>query len=167
MLASSSALAGHVTLPRRKVVDVLTTLKFQANAAGVRFAALNGEEHMVIPTVAVMEIVLNGVPVPVGHPVGASGYPVSAETPDQIEQVAGYFFNVSVDRADRHKLRGEIWLILPRVHAPGGDAERAYSQLHAGQSTEVSSAFFADFDDADCAQLQLKPGCSQPTHTRT
>ena len=149
---------------------MLTTLKFQANAAGVRFAALNGEEHMVIPTVAVMEIVLNGVylpakeilrfhkswngvPVPVGHPVGPRGYPVSAKTPDQIDQVAGYFFNVTVDRADRHKLRGEIWLNMLRVQALGGDVERAYSQLRAGQSCDASSAFFADFEDADCAQL--------------
>jgi hypothetical protein len=65
---------------------------------------------MVIPTVAVMEIVLNGVllpakeilgfhrlwegvPVPVGHPVDRRGDPVSAKTPDPIDPVAEYFFS--------------------------------------------------------------------------
>jgi hypothetical protein len=74
---------------------------------------------------------------------------------------------VSVDRADRHKLRGEIGLNMLRVQQLGGDVERAYSQLHAGQSTKVSSAFFADFEDPGCAQVQFEPGCPMPPHPRT
>lgn len=139
-------------------------LPLMANEQGAhsRVEIVDNVQYLVIPTVAVLETVLNGillpaqeilkwpeawegVPVPVGHPVDADGWYASAKTRGQLSKCAGWFFDISVT-SDKAKLVGDIWIELDRAYKLGGNVERAVSQLRNGHSAEVSTAFFADIE---------------------
>ncbi len=143
----------------------LITFQLEINAVAARSETVNNVEYLVIPCVAVKEMVLNGIllpaseiartgengtwnglPVPVSHPRDADGWAVSARSKDQMLASAGLFFDASVDTADEHKLSGNIWVDLERAYARGTDVERALSQLRNGHSAEVSTAFYSEVE---------------------
>lgn len=140
----------------------ISLLPLQANEVGkTRTEALDGRDFLVVPVVAVLETVLNGVllpakeilrfpeawegmPVPIGHPTVDDWY-VSAKTRDQLVKCPGFFFDVQAV-GESAKLIGDIWIDKDKAMALGGNAERAMTQLGNGHQTEVSTAFYADIE---------------------
>lgn len=124
-----------------------------------RIATMNGRKHLVVPVVALVAGVVNGMlveadelrkfadawngrPIPIRHPQSGGDY-VSANSPEIIErQVVGQFFNAHI--VDGHKLVGDLWLDIAKCEALGGDALATLRRLEAGQPVEVSTAYFAD-----------------------
>lgn len=123
--------------------------------------SLDGREYAVVPTVVIVEGVLNGGlvplneitacvtgwngrPIPVRHPTDDKGEYTSANDPAVIEaNVVGQLFGAQVidDR-----LAGEMWLDVVKIEALGGDALLALQRLEAGEVVEVSSGYFCDIE---------------------
>lgn len=131
----------------------------KANFQGaLRQEIWQGEVHLVVPVVMIVEGVLNGAlvpasefgkypeawngrPVPVLHPEDR-GVPISANRPDIIERnTIGSIFNTYVDGL---KLKCEAWLNVEKAKRLGlGDL---IEQLEAGEVVEVSTGYFAEDD---------------------
>lgn len=127
--------------------------------ASTHTAMLDGRKHLVVPVVALVAGVVNGLliepeelrkfadawngrPIPLRHPKQDGDY-VSANSPDIIErQVIGQFFNAHI--TDGHKLVGELWLDIGKCEQLGGDALATLRRLEDGQPVEVSTAYFCD-----------------------
>jgi len=139
----------------------LLPLQTNEDGAQARVETVNDRDWLVLPVIAVLETVLNGMllpaeeiarlpeawegmPVPIGHPQ-VDGWYVSARTRDQLPLCAGWFFDVH-SVGDRARLVGDIWLDMAKAYELGGNAERAVSQLRNGHSAEVSTAFYADIE---------------------
>jgi hypothetical protein len=126
-----------------------------------RHGRLEGREHLIVPVVAIVAGVLNGhlvpaeeigafveawngIPLPIGHPQ-EHGQPVSANTPQRIEQSVGRFWGAQM-QGDR--LTGELWIDIAKCRQLGGDALEVLRRLEAGQPLEVSTAFWAETEEA-------------------
>lgn len=121
-----------------------------------------GVDHWVVPVTALVEGVhqgsggpifypaselqdnparWNGVPVPVRHPVNKQGQPLSANSPDVVEQfVIGRMWNTSFNDG---KLKAEIWFDVNRTKEK---APEVYSQLLSLSPIEVSTGLWWDGD---------------------
>lgn len=128
-----------------------------ARAGDVRRETRGGREWLVVPTVAIVEGVLNGEfvpgeeinlsipswngrPVVIGHPEDDAGEFLSANAIDIWDQVGvGRLFNVSF--ADQ-RMRGEIWIDVERAENMGGAAAEALRRFEAGEPVEVSTAYW-------------------------
>lgn len=137
----------------------MTVHHFTANfQSGIRHEVWQGEDHLVVPVVMIVEGVLNGAllpvaefgrfpeswngrPVPVLHPQDR-GVMISAGRPDIIEKnTLGFLFNTVVDG---NKLKSEAWLSRQKADRLGyGDMLR---DLEAGGVMEVSTGYFSDDD---------------------
>jgi len=133
-----------------------------AAPASHRHARFEGREHLVVPCVPIVAGVLNGylvpaeeiaqfveawngIPLPLGHP-HEHGQAVSANSPRQVEQAVGRFFNAHMD-GDR--LVGELWIDVAKCHQLGGDALEVLRRLEAGEPLELSTAFWAETEPAE------------------
>ena len=139
-----------------------TSRSFEINKVETRRDTFDGREHLVVPVVAVREGVLNGmlllfeefsaypsawegIPLPVNHPKKGSS-PVSANTPDILQSaVLGRFFNIELDEVQK-SLKGEMWIDILKAQAHA-DGPEIIQRLEAGDSLEVSTAYFADLED--------------------
>lgn len=132
-----------------------------------RTESLHGSEHLIIPVVALVEGVLqgmnaaepelalaeefgktpagwNGRPLVMNHPV-VDGSPVSANSPEVLESYAfGQIFNTSC--ADG-KLKCEAWVNKTRVSELGGEVEDTIDRILAGEVVEISTGLFTDLEE--------------------
>lgn len=139
------------------------SLNFKVAAeAELRTAQLNGQEHIIVPVVALVEGVLwssnsegpelalasefgrvpegwDGRPVLQGHPKNANGDPVSANSPDLWDTiVVGMMFNTQLDNK---KLKSEMWINKAKA------GEDLVDRFTKGM-VEVSTGLFAVSEDA-------------------
>lgn len=135
-------------------------LKNTADLSEHRTEFFEGEEHLVIPTVAAVQGVLNGqllpiasieaslpawegVAVTMSHPK-KNGQDVSANTKEAIEDfVIGRFFNAHIDGT---KFKGEFWINLSKLdeHEDGDEFLQLVSE---GATIEVSTSYWAKADN--------------------
>lgn len=139
---------------------MLQIQSYSSNASQIREETLEGKDYLVYPVVAVQEQVLNGellpaeeielfveawngVPVTIHHPRNAYGAPLSANTPEALEQYSvGRLFNA---RYEDKKLKAEVWIETAKVHQLGEDAEEAIRQIRQG-GCEVSTAYLSQVE---------------------
>ncbi len=136
----------------------------QAQPELTRREFFNGEEHLVVPLVALVEGVIHsanadspqlalaeefgkfpqgwdGRPVVVNHPK-MNGQPVSANLPEVLEsEKIGQLFNT---RLEGKKLKTEAWINISLAEDKGEEVEGVLRGLEAEEITEVSTGLFAD-----------------------
>lgn len=135
-------------------------LRNTADLSDHRIEFFEGEEHLVIPTVAAVQGVLNGQLLPVSsleaslpawegvavtmsHPKH-NGMDVSANTKESVENfVVGRFFNAHVDG---NKFKGEFWINLSKLNSHE-DGETLLALVEAGETIEVSTAYWCHTDN--------------------
>ena len=133
----------------------------QSTTAKTRRETLNGVEHLVVPTVAFVEGVLNdelvlaseiedsfqswnGRPVMLGHPI-VDGVFVSANDPEILDALSfGQLFNTQLDGA---KLKQEMWIPLQVALAKGDDFKEAIARFESGEMVDVSTAYVRDVEE--------------------
>lgn len=136
----------------------------RAHVAGsYRAETLHGKEYIVVPVVALVEGVLqgmsssgpelalaeefgkfpdswNGRPVVMSHPV-VDGSPVSANSPSTLETYQiGFIFNTTLDGK---KLIQEAWIDVNMAATQGDDAKEILEALEKGEMIEVSTGYYA------------------------
>ncbi len=134
------------------------------DVASIRTAEFRGQEHTVIPVVALVEGVLwaansprpelalaeefgrfpegwDGSPVVFDHPKDSEGVPIAANSPDVLEDNAfGQMFNTTLDGK---KLKSEIWINEELVKNLSDEGQATVAKLMAGDSIiEVSTGLF-------------------------
>jgi hypothetical protein len=146
----------------RRTISVLATKDGE-----LRTESLHGTTHYVVPVVALVEGVLqgmnaaepelalaeefgktpagwNGRPLVMNHPV-VNGAPVSANSPDVLESYAfGQIFNTQLDGK---KLKCEAWISQDRVDAIGGEVADTLKRLQDGEVIEISTGLFTDLEE--------------------
>lgn len=139
----------------------MTALQFAANIVDKTYRTVwEGREWLVVPTVMIVEGVLNGELVPadeiakfpgawdgrpfvIGHPQQGDDS-VSANTPEMLERyAAGQIFGTEfVDG----KLKSEIWVDVARtMKIPGGP--EYIRRVKDGKPVEVSTGYFRELDE--------------------
>lgn len=140
--------------------SILATLE----RLNLRDEQLEGEHYLVAPVVMLVEGVhsgtggalyyspqeiaahaetWNGVPVVVSHPMDAQGMPLSANTPQNIEQQAvGTLFNVHFE-SDGAKLKGEIWVNILKAEKV---SQGLVASIRSNSQVEISTGMFMDED---------------------
>lgn len=122
---------------------------------------LDGQPHLVVPVVAIVEGVLNdslvladefgamveawnGIPVPVGHPKEGERF-VSANSKAALEKFSvGRFLNAKMDGA---KLVGELWLDVQAARRKGYAS--IVEALKKSEPFEVSVGFFSQVEPVE------------------
>lgn len=131
-----------------------------ANFSGkIRREIFNGREYWVAPVTMIVPGVLNGsrgpllyppkeaarnpeawnyMPITDGHPTNSSGRPVSARSPDVLEQVGlGFVFHAQFPG----KLRGEGWFDVERTRWVN---PKVYDALRRGKPFELSTGLYTE-----------------------
>ena len=151
----ANAVAGRT--PAQQSLQELTV---HLAGATVRYEVLDGQRYAVATVVPIREGVLNqfyvpaaeiaafvqswdGLAVPIHHPTNAYGEPVSVNSPTQLAQSIGRFFNA---RWDGERLTGEVWLNVDKCERLGGEAMEVLQRIEAGEPMECSTAFYAETD---------------------
>lgn len=141
----------------------------KAHVSGAyRKETLLGKEYTVIPVVALVEGVLEGMastgpelalaeefgrfpsgwdgrPVVMSHPV-VDGTPVSANSPKILEEYKiGELYN---SKLSGNKLMTEAWIETSRMEALNDDASETLKTLQSGDSIEVSTGYFANLEES-------------------
>lgn len=140
-----------------------------ADASALRSAQFDGRDYLVVPVVALVEGVLqgmnapsselalagefgkypagwNGRPVVMGHPVDANGSPVSANDPTVLEDWSfGRIFN---SQLDGKKLKVEAWIDTELAKSKGGEFQSTVDRINAGEMVEVSVGCFVSTYEA-------------------
>lgn len=150
----------------------MTIRTYQAIRAHVsgeyRTETLLGKEYIVVPVVALVEGVIqgmsaegpelaladefgrfpdswNGRPIVMSHPV-VDGSPVSANSPEMITEYAiGSIFNANLNG---DKLELEAWVESSRMNSLNDDSKDTISRLQKGEKIEVSTGYFAQLEAA-------------------
>lgn len=147
-----------------------TLLGISAHVDGAyRKESLLGRAYIVVPVVALVEGVLqgmsaktpelalaeefgrfpdgwNGRPVVMGHPV-QNGVPVSANSPPILKDyLIGTIFNA---RLESKKLKLEAWVEVDRAKTLNTNSKATLTNLQDGDMIEVSTAYFTQLEDAD------------------
>ena len=126
----------------------------------VEHRELEGQDFLVVPTVMIVEGVLNGLyysaneladcpqqwngrPVVVEHSVDAHGNPKSANDPEELEKrTVGYIYNTRyVEESGKAKLKAEAW-INPEKCRQVDEGEDVLNKLENNQPIEVSTGLF-------------------------
>ena len=140
----------------------------QVKVADTREETLMGRNHLVVPVVALVEMVLqsstsenpelalaeefgsnplswNGRPIVVNHPE-IDGEKVSASLPDIVDkEKIGEIYNTTLD--DK-KLKLEAWIDLERAESLGGIISDTVEKLQSGEEiVEVSTGLFSNIED--------------------
>lgn len=142
-----------------------TMLRVQAtpDVANIRTAEFRGQEHTVIPVIALVEGVLwpanapspelalaeefgrfpegwDGRPVVFDHPKDSEGVPVAANSPQVLEDNSfGQMFNTTLDDT---KLKSEIWVNQELVDNLTEEGQSTVAALLEGELIEVSTGLF-------------------------
>jgi len=127
--------------------------------AAIRKDTFKGASYLVVPVVAIIEGVLqgmnapdpefapaaefgrypegwNGRPVVMDHPTDGSGNPISANAAPVLEATSfGHIFN---SRLDGSKLKVEAWIDTAKADAMGGNFAETVQRINAGEIVEVS-----------------------------
>jgi hypothetical protein len=138
----------------------------EADTEAIRTDTFMGQDHLVVPVVALVEGVVrpsnspiaelalasefahhpegwNGRPIVLDHPV-VNGLKVSANQPIVLQEESfGMLFNTTLDEG---KLKQEMWINLERVDELGDDVKEAVQALQDGEITEVSTGLFTDVE---------------------
>ncbi|KKN04058.1 hypothetical protein LCGC14_1101250, partial [marine sediment metagenome] len=150
----------EVVMPERTMLSVQAT----PDVAGIRTAEFRGQEHTVIPVIALVEGVLwpanapspelalaeefgrfpegwDGSPVVFDHPRDSEGAPIAANSPDVLEENSfGQIFNTTLDGV---KLKSEIWVNNDLVQNLTEEAQATVAKLISGDTVvEVSTGLF-------------------------
>lgn len=144
----------------------LVTFKTNIDAALIRNEKLADADYVVVPVVAIVEGVLNGVlvsadeiaiktkngmsvefwggiPVPVHHPQQNGAF-LSANTPIVEEtQNIGRFYN---EKFEDNSLKGELWINVARAEAVNG-GKAVLEALQKDEIVEVSTAYYCFEED--------------------
>ena len=140
----------------------------QVKVADTREETLMGRKHLVVPVVALTEMVLqsstsespelalaeefganplswNGRPIVVNHPE-LEGEKVSASLPDIVDkEKIGEIYNTVLDGK---KLKLEAWIDLERAEGLGGVISETVEKLQSGEEIiEVSTGLFSNVED--------------------
>jgi len=126
-----------------------------------------GREFLVVPVVALVEGVLqgmnapvpelalssefgkipdgwNGRPIVMNHPV-VDGVAVSANSPAVLEAFSfGMMFNTHVEDS---KLKSEAWLDVARAAEIGGEIQETVERIQAGEMVEISTGLWTDTEE--------------------
>ena len=139
-----------------RLIEVSAQLLANESAL-VRTEVFNGEEHWVIPTIMIVEGVLNelfysaseiekfpeawnGCPIPVFHPEQA-GQNFTANDPQVIEeQCVGYMFNCYYENK---RLKGEAWINKKEAAAK---SPLLVQMIENGEMVEVSTGLWCEHD---------------------
>lgn len=132
------------------------TLK--SSVGGVRRETVGGREYLVVPTVAIVQGVLNGElalaeefgaqvaawngrPVVYRHPY-YRGVPISANSSPQVAAAyqIGTIYNAQLD-GDR--LKAEMWIDLEKVRNMSEEVQARVRAMERGEPVEVSTGYFA------------------------
>jgi len=137
-----------------------------ADVGSSRTETLLGREYLVVPVVALVEGVLQGMnadnpelalaeefgrfasgwdgrPLVMNHPE-VNGTPVSANNPDVLESYQiGFIFNTRVEDS---KLLTEAWIDTDRVNTLGGDAVDVLEDIQNDVEVEVSTGLFTQVE---------------------
>lgn len=129
-------------------------------AEPVSTQTLDGRDFLVVPVVAVKEMVLNGelllapqiqesvklwndTPVSIVHPI-VNGKKVSAKGIEFVEKiVVGRLYNAYFENK---RLKGEMWIDIEKANTLGGDAKALITRFNDGEVVEVSTAYYASTD---------------------
>jgi hypothetical protein len=125
----------------------------------VRAESLGGRQFLVAPVVSICKTVMNGEmllpeefgrhpaswdgrPVVLGHPLDNRGLPVSANSPDILDQYRiGQVYNTQANG----KLKHEIWIDIALAQQTA-DGKEVLRRLESKQPVEVSTAYFRDLE---------------------
>lgn len=142
------------------------TLKLAGTSYTTRIETFKGREHIVVPVVALVEGVVhamnasnpelvtaeefrkapggwNGRPIYEGHPVNASGTPLSGNSPELLEtKCIGTVFNTAIRK---NKLAMEAWI---DVEAATERAPLLLARIQAGKTIEISVGVFVELGEA-------------------
>jgi hypothetical protein len=156
--------AKEVKEGRKTLFEVLAT----PDTSAIHTGQLNGQEHLVVPVVALVEGVLhsanaenpelalanefgrypeawNGRPLVMNHPQ-VNGDFVSANSPQVLEDWSfGKLFNT---RLEDGRLKTEAWIDVGKVNALGGEAQQTVNRINDGEMVEVSTGLFATVEQA-------------------
>lgn len=144
------------------------TLRAQADSESMtRTESLLGKEYLVVPVVALVEGVVQGMnstvpelalaeefgrvpegwdgrPVVMNHPV-LNGSPVAANSPKALDAFfMGFMFNTRVEDS---KLKTEAWIDLARVEEVGGEFQSTVERIQNGTIVEVSTGLFTGIEE--------------------
>lgn len=148
----------------------MTVKTYQAIRAHVSGAyttsTLHGKEYIVVPVVALVEGVIqgmaaegpelalaeefgrypdswNGRPIVMSHPT-KDGKPISANSPEALEEYQiGFIFNASLVGT---QLQHEAWVDVERMQALNDDSKEILEILQKGEMIEVSTGYFAQIE---------------------
>lgn len=149
---------------KQKITEKSFNILATADTDAIRHEEFEGEDHLVVPIVALIEGVIqganasapelalaevfglfplswNGRPVTLDHPE-LRGMKVSAsQTPDVHErETLGFLFNTELDGK---KLKTEAWINLSKVADAGEDVVTQIERLESGEVVEISTGLFA------------------------
>lgn len=140
-------------------------VRLEADETLIRTETLEGREFLVAPVVPIVEGVHNGeflsyeeiavfpeawdgIPLPIDHPSDSNGNPVTANSPDVIENdVIGRLFNVA-EAPDIRGIRGELWIDIEKAEQSDAGKE-VLRKLREGEQLEVSTAYFTFTDGVE------------------
>jgi hypothetical protein len=132
-----------------------------------RTETLHGQEYIVVPVVALVEGVLqgmsasgpelalasefgkfpdswNGRPAVMSHPIDSDGRPVSANSPKILETYQiGFLFNTALRD---NKLHQEAWINKSIMTNLNSDTKEVMETLEKGEMIEVSTGYFAEIE---------------------
>lgn len=144
------------------------SIRAQADSSAVRTETFMDREYTVVPVVALVEGVLqgmnaqtpelalqeefgrvpegwNGRPIVMNHPV-INGQAVSANSPAVLETYQmGFVFNTVVEDG---KLKVEAWLDNARIEEVGGEFASTLERINAGTTVEVSTGLFTGIEES-------------------
>jgi len=149
---------------------VTFSVQVDADKDAIRTEKFNNQDHLVVPVVALVEGVIqgmtaetpelalaeefgkypqgwNGRPVTMGHPL-INGSPVSANSPGVLEDNAfGVLFNTTLDG---DKLKTEAWIGLDDLEEKSEEVQEIVEILqNASEPIEVSTGLFATIESKD------------------
>src|SRR5581483_1694069 len=146
---------------------VFSGIRAQAEAE-YRSETLFGRDYIVVPVVALVEGVIQGMasdgpelalaeefarfpagwdgrPVVMSHPT-QNGKPVSANSPQVLKDYQiGFLFN---SRRDGQKLKQEAWIDTELAANLNDDSKEVLQRLKDGKPIEVSTGYFAQIEEA-------------------
>lgn len=146
-------------MPKKKKITAKLTLSNAEFESVAERKTLAGEEHIVVPVIAVQEGVLNnifyskeeiatfasawnGVPVPVNHPKDENNNPLSANSPEFEETTnIGKLYNA---KSELGKLKGEIWINIEKANKLG--FEDIIERFDNGEMMEVSTGLWGNIE---------------------
>lgn len=120
----------------------------------------DGIRYLIAPTVAIIEGVMNdtlyigdeinayieawnGKPLIIDHPTDNDGEFVSANSPELLREVLGFYYNAIYED---NKLKGEWWLDIEKAQKTIS-GQQVLKDLKAGKILEQSTGLFTDIED--------------------